>query len=113
MLASLSMDDHDRTARLRERRRERRRRQVRRRRAVALAVLLALVAGITLGARSVGGGKKPTRPVRVAAAAKTPAPREHSDHVPLPREVRGVHVTMSLASLRGKLQQYLALPGLN
>jgi hypothetical protein len=27
--------------------------------------------------------------------------------------MRGVHVTMSLASLRGKLERYLALPGLN
>src|SRR5689334_7806760 len=111
MLASLSMDDHDRTARLRERRREHRRRQVRRRRAVALAVLLAVVAGITLGARSVGGSS--SKSVPVAAVAKAPEPKKHSDHVRLPREIRGVHVTMSLASLPGKLQQYLALPGLN
>src|SRR4029077_9683776 len=32
---------------------------------------------------------------------------------PVPQEIRGVHVTMALASLRGKLQQYLAMPGLN
>jgi len=56
MLVGLSMDDHDQTAHSRERRRQRRRSQVRRRRLVASAVLLALVAGITLGARSVGGG---------------------------------------------------------
>jgi hypothetical protein len=31
----------------------------------------------------------------------------------VPREIRGVHVSMSLASLPGKLQTYLALPGLN
>ena len=31
----------------------------------------------------------------------------------MPAEVRGVHVTMALASLRGKLEQYLAIPGLN
>jgi len=55
MLVGLSMDDHDQTAHSRERRRQRRRSQVRRRRLVASAVLLALVAGITLGARSVGG----------------------------------------------------------
>jgi hypothetical protein len=34
-------------------------------------------------------------------------------HLPVPKEIRGVHVSMALASLRGKLQQYLALPGLN
>ena len=31
----------------------------------------------------------------------------------VPEEIRGVHVTMGLASLPGKLQQYLAMPGLN
>ena len=31
----------------------------------------------------------------------------------MPKEIRGVHVTMALASLKGKLQQYLAMPGLN
>jgi hypothetical protein len=32
---------------------------------------------------------------------------------PLPDEVRGVHVTVALASIPGKIQEYLALPGLN
>jgi hypothetical protein len=113
MLAALSMDDHDQTAHSRERRRQRRRRQVRRRRLVASAVLLALAAGITLGARSVGGGEH-AQP----ATAATPAQRLKSraaaaGHLPVPKEIRGVHVTMSLASLPGKLQQYLAMPGLN
>ena len=31
----------------------------------------------------------------------------------VPKEIRGVHVSMGLASLPGKLQQYLAMPGLN
>src|SRR6188472_2071367 len=115
MLASLSMDERDRTARLRERRREHRRRQVRRRRAVALAVLLAVVAGITLGARSVGGGGgKPGTTVAVAPAKPTKTePAVAKGHVAVPKEIRGVHVTMALASLKGKLQQYLAMPGLN
>src|SRR4029453_13317414 len=30
----------------------------------------------------------------------------------LPQEVRGVHVTMGLASLPGKLDHYLSIPGL-
>ena len=110
------MDAHDRSARLREHRRERRRRQVRRRRAVALAVLLAAVAGITLGARSVGGGSGGTaEQVEGAAPAKqtSAVPVVAKGHVAVPKEIRGVHVTMALASLKGKLQQYLAMPGLN
>ena len=109
------MSEQERTARLRDRRRERRRRQVRRRRAVALAVLLALVAGITLGARSVGGGGGKSAPAEGAVPAKTtPAVAAVAKgHVAVPEEIRGVHVTMALASLPGKLQRYLTLPGLN
>ena len=73
---------------------------------MAVAVLLALAAGITLGARSVGGGNGAQAE---QAAGRGSSPRYAS----VPREIRGVHVTMSLASLPGKLQQYLALPGLN
>jgi len=108
MLGALSMDERERTAHLRERRRRRRRRQVRRRRAVALAVLLAVAAGITVGARSVGGGSH-----AAAEKAKTATKPDGPRFAPLPRELRGVHVTMSLASLPGKLRQYVALPGLN
>jgi hypothetical protein len=103
------MDNTDQTARTRERRRQRRRRQVRRRRLVASAVLLALAAGITLGARSVGGGTSDT----AKPAQTTPGKATSTNHVAVPREIRGVHVSMALASLPGKLQQYLALPGLN
>jgi hypothetical protein len=104
------MDERDRKARLREHRRQRRRRQVRRRRAVAVAVLLALAAGITLGARSVGGGGGHD----AAKGEQTgPAAKQDAAYAPVPREIRGVHVTMSLASLPGKLKQYLALAGLN
>ena len=95
-------------ARSHARRRQIRRRQVRIRRAVAAAVLLALAAGITLGARAVGGGKHSGTPakahVRAAPDARGPA---------IPAHVRGVHVTMSLASVPGRLEQYLAIPGLN
>ena len=113
MLVGLSMDDHDQTAHSRERRRQRRRSQVRRRRLVASAVLLALVAGITLGARSVGGGS--SHAARSGQSATTPnaVVERKANHVEVPHEIRGVHVTMGLASLPGKLQQYLALPGLN
>src|SRR4051794_24455666 len=109
------LDDRDATARTRERRRQRRRRQVRRRRAVALGVLLAAVAGITLGARSVGSSGKRAHPAETTAPVKKrkPAVAVTAGHVAVPQEIRGVHVTMALASLRGKLQQYLATPGLN
>jgi hypothetical protein len=106
---SRSVGEPDHTARLRERRR-RRRRQIRIRRAVALAVLLALGAGIALGARAVSGGHKTVSRVthtRRAAAHKKPAGPV------VPDQIRGVHVTMALASLPGRLQQYLAIPGLN
>jgi len=113
MLVGLSMDDHDQTAHSRERRRQRRRSQVRRRRLVASAVLLALVAGITLGARSVGGGSSHAAQSGQSATTPNAVVERKANHVEVPHEIRGVHVTMGLASLPGKLQQYLALPGLN
>jgi hypothetical protein len=111
MLARLLVGEPDPNSHFRERRRQRRRRQIRIRRTVALGVLLALVAGIALGARAVGGGghkaaATPKRHVRRAQHHK-PAGRV------VPDEVRGVHVTMALASLPGRLQQYLSIPGLN
>jgi hypothetical protein len=77
-------------------------------------VLLAVVAGITLGARSVEGGGHDRPAKQAAPSITTPAtPAVAKGHVAVPREIRGVHVTMGLASLPGKLQQYLAMPGLN
>jgi hypothetical protein len=106
MLVPLLEQEPDVNARARERR-LRRRRQVRVRRAVAGGILLALAAGVTLGARAVGGGHSPrTASSRARVAAREPLSRA-------PAEIRGVHVTMGLASLPGKLRQYLAIPGLN
>ena len=111
MLVPLSMQQPRPNALSRERRRQRRRRQVRRRRAAALGIILALAAGTTLGARSVGGGDESrSAPEHVKLAV---AKREKRPSLPVPTEMRGIHVTMSLASLRGKLRQYLSLPGLN
>jgi hypothetical protein len=104
------MDEPDRNAAARERRRARRRRQVRIRRTVAVAVLLALAAGVALGARAVGGGgMHAAAPV---AKPHQPAARAHG-RPPVPDQIHGVHVTMALASLPGKLQQYFVIPGLN
>src|SRR5215210_5000652 len=115
MLSVLSMADQYPNARLRERRRQRRRRQVRIRRAVALAVLLAIAAGITLGARAVGGGGDSTAKSepKPAAAKTAEPPKPQAGRRQVPDEIRGVHVTMALASLPGKLRDYLAMPGLN
>ena len=98
-------------AQLREARRELRRRQVRRRRAVAGGVVFGcLVLGIVVAkiAGSVGVDSVSLQPAPVALA---PSPF----HSQLPDEIRGVHVTMALASLPGKLAQYVALKkdGLN
>ena len=101
------MTEPDSSARQRERRRQRRRRQVRLRRTVAGGVLLALAAGITLGARAVGSHQSAGKPAAAVKAKPQPARRE------VPDEIRGVHVSMALASLPGKLEEYLALPGLN
>jgi hypothetical protein len=111
MLVVLSMTEPDSSARQRERRRQRRRQQVRLRRTVAGGVLLALAAGITLGARAVGGGHQSAsnRGAHMTAVqAKPQAARRE-----VPDEMRGVHVTMGLASLPGKIDEYLTLPGLN
>ena len=106
------MADSDPHARSRERQRQQRRRQVRRRRTVAGCVLLALAAGITLGARAVGGGhESASKGTSAVAAASQNAPVHPRREVP--DEIRGVHVTMGLASLPGKLDEYLATPGLN
>jgi hypothetical protein len=110
------MAGRDPNADFRERRRARRRRQVRIRRTVAIGILLAAVAGIALGARAVDSSDHPRAGAR-RTAFRPPAQRHKRPalpaHVPAPTEVRGVHVTMALASLPGKLQQYLAIPGLN
>jgi hypothetical protein len=98
-----------------------RRRQARKRRAIrrtaALAVVALAAAGTTLGARFLterdahvaGSGSAQTPTTQAAAPAPKPVPRAYPD------EIRGVHVTMALASVPGKLDEYLSLTkhGLN
>ena len=98
-------DRVDQNERFRERRR-RARRRIRRRRAVALAILLGVVAGIALGATLITHSSAVTLTDLAGGKLKArPHPR------PLPSEVRGVHVTMALASLQGKIGEYLSLEG--
>ena len=97
-----------------------RRQQARKRRAIrrtaALAVVALAAAGTTLGARflterdaHVANSAGAQTPTTQAAAAPKPEPR------PYPDEIRGVHVTMALASIPGKIDEYLSLTkhGLN
>ena len=94
-----------------------RRRQSRRRRTIRRVLLLGVVAcaaavsalGMTFltGARSKApsAGGSPSAPGTTSTAPAKPEP------VPLPSEIRGVHVTAALASLNGKLDEYLSLSG--
>ncbi|MEO8290227.1 MAG: putative glycoside hydrolase [Gaiellaceae bacterium] len=97
-----------------------RRRQARRRRAIrrtfALGVVALAAAGTTLGARflterdsRIANTTPPATTGTTAAAKPKPEPR------PYPSEIRGVHVTMALASVPGKIDEYLDLvkEGLN
>ena len=98
-------------AELIELRRELRRRQVRRRRLTALGIVAGLIAlGVGLASLA-GGGGGATVSLSPANVSLPGSPF----HTPLPVDIRGVHVTMGLASLPGKLQQYIALKrdGLN
>jgi len=97
----------DPSERFRLRRLKARRRRYRLRRAVALAVLIVVAALITLGATVVAG-----RGSSDGKAGESEPQARALQRTPLPAEVRGVHVTMSLANQPGKLDEYLAIPGL-
>src|SRR5918992_272450 len=94
-------------------RRETARRRIRRRRRTAAAILLGGVASVALGAKVITG-EDAQRAAATTAGAATPT-RATPVLAPMPDEVRGIHVTMGLASLPGKLDEYLALQddGLN
>jgi hypothetical protein len=90
-------------------RREARRRQIRRRRLIAAAILLALIGAGVLGAIVATHVRHHQQPVRAAAPAEQ---SKRLEPRPLPVEVRGVHVTLALAS---RIERYIALKseGLN
>jgi hypothetical protein len=101
----------DPNERFRERRSQARKRR-HHHRTFALAALLIAVALLVLGAtvigtRHLGSGKSSVAAKTAKKKSKPAGPRQ------LPTEVRGVHVTMALASLHGKLAEYLRIPGLN
>src|SRR5438105_12816571 len=102
---------HERTdlnERFRERRRQARRRRRLRRAAVA-CVLVGAAAAIAAGATFISRGSGRARAVPLAAVQKAPPLRPAPVRRAVPSEIRGVHVTMALASLPGRLYDYLAL----
>src|SRR6188474_12910 len=94
----------DPNERFRERRATARRRK-RLRRSAAVASFLFVIAALGVGARFVGAGENQQPVADLATLATTPASGPRT----LPIELRGVHVTMALASLPGKLDEYLDL----
>jgi hypothetical protein len=107
----------DPNERFRARRRQARRRQTTRR-ISALAVVALFAAATTLGARFAlgeGGPGAKTAPEQTKASDQAAPVAEKPQPRPYPDEIRGVHVTMALASLEGKLDEYFSLTreGLN
>jgi hypothetical protein len=103
----------DPNERFRDRRRQSRQRRARRRIA-ALTVVAVSAAAIALGASFLNGrGQQAGQTEADDGAGGTPAATTTAppkpEPVPLPDEIRGVHVTMALASLDGKLDEYFAL----
>ena len=75
-------------------------------------ILLAIGAGVGGGATVIGGSKHSSTPAISQAPVNSEKPNLPRSY---PREVRGVHVTMALAGLEGKIEEYVALKayGLN
>jgi len=97
--------------RFRQRRAQARRRRHYRRRAAAgvLALLLVAVAAMAIGATVIhNDSSEPS----TKAPPKTET-KKAVQRMPVPQEIRGVHVTPALASDSAKIDEYLAIPGLN
>jgi hypothetical protein len=73
--------------------------------ALVIAAVLVVLGATVIGTR--GSGKSAAQAKKAKKKTKPAGPRQ------LPAEVRGVHVTMALASLHGKVDEYLRIPGLN
>jgi hypothetical protein len=91
----------------------RRRRRLRRLVAFGAAILLLVVAaGVAVGAKRITSDDKPSTAARAALKAKPTKPKPQRPR-PLPREMRGIHVTVALASTPRQIDAYLRIPGLN
>ena len=105
----------DPNERFRARRRQARRRQTFRR-LTLVAIVTLITAGLTLGARFLSEDATHATGANEAPSGQAaPQPPPKPEPRPYPDEMRGVHVTMALASLEGKFDEYLALTseGLN
>jgi hypothetical protein len=80
------------------------------RRSAAATALLLTAGGVAVGARGFDSGGQ-SRAATTAKSAPTEKPRRQGPEVP--GEIRGVHLTMALASIPGKLKEYTPLLGLN
>jgi hypothetical protein len=80
-----------------------------------IAVLLAGVLSVAVGSTVITGNERRQAQRPTAEAAPKPKPVALPQPRALPDEVRGVHVTVALASIPGKLDEYIALrdEGLN
>ena len=108
------LEPADPNERFRSRRRQARRRRAARRTAVLGVVALA-AAAVALGASFLHGKGKAAEGDRAGGARQNSTAPAKPEPRPLPDEIRGVHVTMALASLDGKLHEYFGLTaqGLN
>jgi hypothetical protein len=103
--------ERDPNQRFRQRREQARKRR-RQHRSIARALVIVLAALVALGATVIGtraAHDETSRKSTTKSEKKKPEPIRRT---PLPQEVRGVHVTMALASVPGKLDHYLSIPGL-
>jgi hypothetical protein len=101
----------DPNERFRQRRRQSRRRRSLRRISV-LAVVAVAAAVSALGMTFLngwGGQSTPVAGSTSSPAGTTPTAAAEPEQTSVPKEIRGVHVTAALASLDGKLDEYLAL----
>jgi hypothetical protein len=80
------------------------------RRTAGAAALLLAAAAVAAGARGIDTDRTSGK-TAAAKTAKKEKPRRQGPEVPA--EIRGVHVTMALASIPGKLQEYASTLGLN
>jgi hypothetical protein len=102
----------DQNALFRERRRKQRRRR-RIRRTIATVLLVLVAAAVAYAGRVIRAEREAAQPAERAAQIVRQAPKQVVKPVAPPKTIRGVHVTMALASLPGKLDEYLGLSGLN
>jgi hypothetical protein len=104
------METLDPNERFRERRRAARRRKRMRRTAGAAALLLA-AAALAAGARGIDNRQSQGNQEATTTPKKNKAQGRAMPE--LPAEIRGVHVTMALASLPGKVEEYSSMVGVN